>query len=202
MLCEYSLASATRAVRPGWRRKWRSATATSIRSSSGAESSASFQLAPATRTQATLRAAWWQARIACSFIDPDYHGEHFFVRHDLRSSQRSRAENEVHTIPDVKSRKPQRVKMRRTRGWRKPPDTVYVGRPTRFGNPFRAAEHGSEYAVRLFEEWIRRPANRALLAEARRTLKGKNLGCWCPLGAPCHADVLLRLVNGRRRARI
>ena len=26
-------------------------------------------------------------------------------------------------------------------------------------------------------------------------LRGKNLACWCPLDAPCHADVLLRLAN-------
>ena len=26
-------------------------------------------------------------------------------------------------------------------------------------------------------------------------LRGKNLGCWCKPGAPCHADVLLDLAN-------
>lgn len=26
-------------------------------------------------------------------------------------------------------------------------------------------------------------------------LRGKNLACWCPIGAPCHADVLLELAN-------
>jgi hypothetical protein len=26
-------------------------------------------------------------------------------------------------------------------------------------------------------------------------LRGKNLACWCPLDAPCHADVLLELAN-------
>ncbi len=29
----------------------------------------------------------------------------------------------------------------------------------------------------------------------RAELAGKNLACWCKLGAPCHADVLLELVN-------
>lgn len=27
------------------------------------------------------------------------------------------------------------------------------------------------------------------------SLRGKNLACWCPLDAPCHADVLLELAN-------
>jgi hypothetical protein len=30
-------------------------------------------------------------------------------------------------------------------------------------------------------------------------LRGKNLACWCPLDQPCHADVLLELVNRKRR---
>lgn len=31
----------------------------------------------------------------------------------------------------------------------------------------------------------------------RERLAGKNLACWCKLGDPCHADVLLELANGR-----
>lgn len=30
---------------------------------------------------------------------------------------------------------------------------------------------------------------------ARQELRGKNLACWCPLGSPCHADVLLEIAN-------
>lgn len=26
-------------------------------------------------------------------------------------------------------------------------------------------------------------------------LAGKNLACWCELGSPCHADVLLEVAN-------
>lgn len=29
----------------------------------------------------------------------------------------------------------------------------------------------------------------------KRELKGKNLMCWCPLGEPCHADILLQIAN-------
>jgi hypothetical protein len=28
-----------------------------------------------------------------------------------------------------------------------------------------------------------------------KELRGKNLACWCPLGKPCHADVLLEIAN-------
>ena len=29
----------------------------------------------------------------------------------------------------------------------------------------------------------------------RRELRGLNLSCWCPIGTPCHADVLLAIAN-------
>ena len=41
---------------------------------------------------------------------------------------------------------------------------------------------------------ITSPDQAELLAEARRDLRGRDL-CCCPLGLPCHADVLLALVN-------
>jgi Domain of unknown function (DUF4326) len=28
-----------------------------------------------------------------------------------------------------------------------------------------------------------------------QALRGKHLACWCPIGSPCHADVLLKLAN-------
>jgi hypothetical protein len=90
---------------------------------------------------------------------------------------------------------PIRIQMSRRKGWRKPPNTVYVGRPGRFGNPFSVEEHGRAAAIALYEAWILEPAQAPLLAEARATLRGRNLGCWCRPGLPCHADVLLRLVN-------
>lgn len=33
------------------------------------------------------------------------------------------------------------------------------------------------------------------LADMRVELHGKNLACWCKIGTPCHADVLLELAN-------
>lgn len=90
---------------------------------------------------------------------------------------------------------PFRIQMSRRKGWRKPPNTAYVGRPGRFGNPFSVEEHKRQRANEVYEEWIQAPAQQSLLADARVTLRGKNLGCWCKPGMPCHADILLRLVN-------
>ena len=92
--------------------------------------------------------------------------------------------------------KPQRVQRQRTKGWRMPPNTVYVGRPTKWGNPYAG---GGSYWDRLrgFNEYRRRVTRITDVAEsARLELRGKNLACWCPLGQPCHADVLLDVANG------
>lgn len=88
---------------------------------------------------------------------------------------------------------PQRLQMRRTRGWRKPPDAIYVGRPTKWGNPFRVDELGRAEAVRRFRAWIE--ADAALRAQARAELRGRDLLCWCPIDEPCHADVLVDVSN-------
>ena len=49
---------------------------------------------------------------------------------------------------------PQRVQMRRSKGWHKPVNTVYVGRPGKFGNPFSIEEDGRDEAIRRYEAWI------------------------------------------------
>lgn len=44
---------------------------------------------------------------------------------------------------------------------------------------------------------VKAPGRRPTLGEIKRELRGKDLACWCPLGQPCHADVLLELANGK-----
>lgn len=51
----------------------------------------------------------------------------------------------------------QRVQMSRRKGWRKPANTVYVGRPGKFGNPFPVEQIGRDEAIRLYEKWIHEP---------------------------------------------
>ncbi|EIE99795.1 DUF4326 domain-containing protein [Saccharomonospora glauca] len=90
--------------------------------------------------------------------------------------------------------RPRRIQRRRGRAL--PVGAVYVGRPTRFGNPFRCAATPAARAaaVARYRAWITgRPD---LLAAARTELAGRDLACWCPLdGHPCHADVLLTIAN-------
>lgn len=69
---------------------------------------------------------------------------------------------------------------------------VYIGRPSKWGNPFAIGKDGSrEEVIRKYKNYVL--ANRDLL-KALSELKGKVLGCWCKPKA-CHGDVLVRLVN-------
>lgn len=38
---------------------------------------------------------------------------------------------------------------------------------------------------------------REAILRALPQLRGHNLACWCKIGAPCHADVLLEMLNGQ-----
>ena len=91
----------------------------------------------------------------------------------------------------------QRIQRKRTKGYKTPPNTVYVGRPTKWGNPFVVGHflengrmiHTRKQAVELFEKY-----HAHTLTEIE-SLRGKNLSCFCKIGEPCHADVLLKLAN-------
>jgi Domain of unknown function (DUF4326) len=86
---------------------------------------------------------------------------------------------------------PQRIQLRRTKGWRKPENAIVVSRPSKWGNPFNISEHGRDQAIRLYRGWLEQNGKTAEMAE----LAGRDLACWCPLNQPCHADVLLELAN-------
>lgn len=94
---------------------------------------------------------------------------------------------------------PIRIQRRRTKGFRLPPNTICVTRPSKWGNPFRVghlSEFGdvpdAETAVAFYRAWIDKGLQRI---EIVRELRGKNLACFCVIGKPCHADVLLELAN-------
>lgn len=102
-----------------------------------------------------------------------------------------------------------RIQRRRAKGWKMPKGAVYVGRPTRYGNPFIVGRDGDRaeclklyriiaagYLVLTTKATIEEQerAQRAM-RDAKRYLRGKDLACWCPLNKPCHADILLEIAN-------
>ncbi len=74
----------------------------------------------------------------------------------------------------------------------KEPNDVYIGRPSKWGNPFAMGSLNSrEDVIRLHATWLEQQPN---LLRDLPELKGKNLVCYCaPLG--CHGDTLLELAN-------
>lgn len=97
---------------------------------------------------------------------------------------------------------PKRIKRERTTGWTMPEGAVYVGRPTRWGNPYIIGKDGDASACvakyrAYWDAWLfEEPGAEDRL---KRLLGGKDLACWCNLTSPCHADVLLELANGQSK---
>lgn len=85
---------------------------------------------------------------------------------------------------------PVRVQLSRKKGWRMPPNTVKVSRPSPFGNYAGSTKQD-------FDDDLARMSNadRVFFMDKVKELRGKNLACWCSLDKPCHADTLLELAN-------
>lgn len=99
----------------------------------------------------------------------------------------------THRPPTDRRVRPVRVQRRRDRGWRMPSGAVYVGRPTRWGNPWPVDEFGAAVAVTRYRTALL--VDPARVGAVRRELGGWDLACWCPLEGPCHAEVLLDLAH-------
>jgi len=86
------------------------------------------------------------------------------------------------------------LKMRKTRvvNCKKEPYDVYIGRPSKWGNPYRIGPDGSREEV--IEKYRRHLLNQPELLADLDELRGKVLGCWCAPQA-CHGDVLVELLE-------
>jgi hypothetical protein len=74
-----------------------------------------------------------------------------------------------------------------------PKDAVYIGRPSKWGNPFAIPRDGNRAEViAKYRAWI---ANNTALMAALPELRGRDLVCFCAPAA-CHGDTLLELANG------
>jgi hypothetical protein len=117
-----------------------------------------------------------------------------------------------------------RVQRQRKKGYKTPENTKYVGRPTKFGNPFRLTKDGyiqvysknikffdkwimwsisggfeQKDIVELYEIWIKGNLQKKHpylpTPPQLDELKGKNLSCFCSLNIPCHVDILLQQLS-------
>lgn len=77
-----------------------------------------------------------------------------------------------------------------------PKGAVYIGRPSKWGNPFVIGKDGDRTEViAKYRQWLL--ARPELVEAARRELAGRDLVCFCAPKA-CHGDVLLEVANSSR----
>jgi hypothetical protein len=125
---------------------------------------------------------------------------------------------------------PVRLQRKRTKGFKlvSPNELpiVYVGRGTKWGNPYKVVENmvyekdgvwelkvnctneeeAKKTCLELYTNYLLPYKHgddldlfffsNSMYELIKLELKGKNLACFCPLSEPCHADILLRLANG------
>lgn len=77
---------------------------------------------------------------------------------------------------------------------KKEPYDIYIGRPSKWGNPFVIGDDGltREQVLKKYKEWILQQPQ--LSKNELWMLKGKTLGCWCK-PKPCHGDILVELIK-------
>ena len=70
-----------------------------------------------------------------------------------------------------------------------PPNTKRVSRPSRWGNPFPLSEYSLEESLKLYRQWLGKKLEEN--PKFLDPLRGFDLGCFCKLNSPCHADIIL-----------
>lgn len=89
---------------------------------------------------------------------------------------------------------------------KKEPYDVYIGRPSKWGNPFShqddtIAEYKvatREQAIEEYEKYLRSMPD---LLEEIKELDGKVLGCWCKPKS-CHGDVIVKIIEEMKHGQI
>ena len=73
---------------------------------------------------------------------------------------------------------------------------VYIGRPSKWGNPFKIGRDGDRTVVLdKYREYILGTPD---LLNSIHELRDKTLGCWCHPKS-CHGDILAELANEENR---
>lgn len=94
------------------------------------------------------------------------------------------------------------VQRKRIKGFKLPPNTACVNRGTTWGNPHKvgpgltASEACTRFEIDLVSSHLRDRQGTPLIDRIHE-LTGKNLACFCPIGSPCHREVLLRFANNK-----
>lgn len=89
-----------------------------------------------------------------------------------------------------------------------PENAIYVGRPSKWGNPLKTAGEFRTLAEAIvgiagqseFHQTDMSSFSRVYwMITNIQSLRGKKLACWCDLNHDCHADVLAELANRKQQ---
>lgn len=77
----------------------------------------------------------------------------------------------------------------------KEPYDIYIGRGSKWGNPFVIGEHGSrDEVIELYRHYLWKQIKIGKITmEDLKALQGKKLGCFCKPKS-CHGDVIVSAV--------
>jgi len=76
---------------------------------------------------------------------------------------------------------------------RVPEGALFIGRPSRYGNPFKVSEYGRAEALSKYSDFLS-----ALIADKPDFLKplvGSDVACYCNLEDECHGDIIIRFIQ-------
>ena len=106
---------------------------------------------------------------------------------------------------------PKRIQRRRTKGFKLPPNTACVSRPSKFGNPYRVGIETEDHIgftvhpktiqecldlYRADLEWHIRMTDIHMHDDFLKELRGVDyIACFCKEDAPCHGDVLIEFLK-------
>lgn len=87
-----------------------------------------------------------------------------------------------------------------------PPDAVYIGRPSKWGNPFTIGQFYQgrimtrEDVIGVYNDWLLGSDEGYIILDQIDELIDKDLLCWCaPL--PCHGEILLQAAEAMKKAK-
>lgn len=73
-------------------------------------------------------------------------------------------------------------------------DAVYIGRPSKWGNPFAMRDESDRVRVlNDYKDYL--IENPSLMEDMKKELSGKDLACFCSPN-PCHGDIIVQVCNG------
>lgn len=75
---------------------------------------------------------------------------------------------------------------------KKSPYDIYIGRPSRWGNPYKIGPDGDRDTV--IEKYKQHVRSSRILMRHLPELVGKTLGCWC-YPKRCHGEALIEIMK-------